>query len=43
MSLIWSYFTIRSQWVYENTNGNLKTFETREWVRELGVKQEYIF
>ena len=28
-------------WVYENTNGNLKTFETREWVKELGVKKEY--
>lgn len=28
-------------WVYENTHGNLKTFETRAWVRELGVKREY--
>ena len=28
-------------WVYENTNGNLKTFETREWVKELGVRKEY--
>ena len=28
-------------WVYENTNGNLKTFETRAWVEELGVKKEY--
>lgn len=28
-------------WVYENTNGNLKTFETRAWVKELGVKKEY--
>ncbi len=28
-------------WVYENTNGNLKTFETREWVKDLGVKKEY--
>ena len=28
-------------WVYENTNGNLKTFETRRWIRELGVKKEY--
>jgi len=28
-------------WVYENTNGNLKTFETRKWVEELGVKKEY--
>ena len=28
-------------WVYENTNGNLKTEETRAWVKELGVKKEY--
>ncbi len=28
-------------WVYENTNGNLQTFETRAWVEELGVKKEY--
>ena len=28
-------------WVYENTNGNLKTFETRAWVEELGVTKEY--
>ena len=28
-------------WVYENTNGNLHTFETRAWVEELGVKKEY--
>ncbi len=28
-------------WVYNNTNGNLKTFETREWVKELEVKKEY--
>ena len=28
-------------WVYENTNGNLKTFETRAWVEELGVEKEY--
>ena len=28
-------------WVYNNTNGNLKTFETREWVKELEVKREY--
>ena len=28
-------------WVYENTNGNLKTFETRAWVEALGVKKEY--
>ena len=28
-------------WVYENTNGNLKTFETREWVKALGVTREY--
>ena len=28
-------------WVYENTNGNLRTFETRAWVEELGVKHEY--
>ncbi len=28
-------------WVYENVNGNLKTFETRAWVEELGVKKEY--
>ena len=28
-------------WVYENTNGNLRTFETRAWVEELGVEKEY--
>ena len=28
-------------WVYENTNGNLQTFETRAWIEELGVKKEY--
>ena len=28
-------------WVYENANGNLTTFETREWVASLGVKKEY--
>ena len=28
-------------WVYENTNGNLKTFETRAWVEALGVEKEY--
>ena len=28
-------------WVYDNRNGNLKTFETREWVSDLGVKKEY--
>ena len=28
-------------WVYENTGGNLTTFETRAWVEELGVKKEY--
>ena len=28
-------------WVYENTNGNLHTFETRAWVKELGVQKEY--
>ena len=28
-------------WVYENTNGNLRTFETRAWVEALGVKKEY--
>lgn len=28
-------------WVYENTNGNLQTFETRAWVKDLGVKKEY--
>ncbi len=28
-------------WVYENTNGNLTTFETRAWVKELGVRKEY--
>ena len=28
-------------WVYNNTNGNLKTFETREWIKKLGVKTEY--
>ena len=28
-------------WVYENTNGNLKTFETRAWIEALGVEKEY--
>ena len=28
-------------WVYDNVNGNLRTFETRAWVEELGVKKEY--
>ena len=28
-------------WVYENTNGNLHTFETRAWVEALGVEKEY--
>lgn len=28
-------------WVYENTNGNLRTFETRAWVEALGVEKEY--
>ncbi len=28
-------------WVYENTGGNLQTFETRAWLKELGVKKEY--
>lgn len=28
-------------WVYNNTNGNLHTFETRAWVEELGVQKEY--
>ena len=28
-------------WVYNNTNGNLKTFETRAWVEELGVRKAY--
>ena len=26
---------------YENTNGNLKTFETRACTKELGVEKEY--
>ena len=28
-------------WVYENTGGNLSTFETRAWVEKLGVEKEY--
>ncbi len=28
-------------WVYENTNGNLKTLEVRAWMEELGVKKHY--
>ncbi len=28
-------------WVYGNINGNLKTFETREWIKELKVGREY--
>ncbi len=28
-------------WVYENSNGNLKTFETRAWVDTLDVQKQY--
>ena len=28
-------------WVYHNTNGNLRTFETLEWVKALEIKREY--
>lgn len=28
-------------WVYNNTNGNLKTLEVREWIEEIGVEQNY--
>ena len=29
-------------WVWNNTNGNLKTLEVRGWMEELGVKENYI-
>ncbi len=29
-------------WVWDNTNGNLKTLEVRRWMEELGVKQNYV-
>ncbi|MCR5040549.1 MAG: MBL fold metallo-hydrolase [Clostridia bacterium] len=29
-------------WVWDNTNGNLKTLEVRGWMEELGVKQNYV-
>ena len=28
-------------WVWDNTNGNLKTLEVRAWMEELGVKKNY--
>ncbi len=29
-------------WVWENTNGNLKTLEVREWMKEIGVKKNIV-
>lgn len=29
-------------WVWDNTNGNLKTLEVRAWMQELGVKENYV-
>ena len=29
-------------WVWDNTNGNLKTLEVRAWMEELGVEENYI-
>ena len=29
-------------WVWDNTNGNLRTLEVRAWMEELGVKENYI-
>ena len=29
-------------WVWDNTNGNLKTPEVRGWMEELGVKENYV-
>ena len=29
-------------WVWNNTNGNLKTLEVRGWMEELGVKENYM-
>lgn len=29
-------------WVWDNTNGNLKTLEVRAWMEELGVKENYV-
>ena len=29
-------------WVWDNTNGNLKTLEVRAWMEELGVKKNYV-
>ena len=28
-------------WVWDNRGGNLKTFDTRKWVEELGIKKNY--
>ena len=28
-------------WVWDNRNGNLKTFDTRRWVEELGITKHY--
>ena len=29
-------------WVWDNTNGNLKTLEVRAWIEELGVTENYV-
>ena len=29
-------------WVWDNTNGNLKTLEVRAWMEELGVKENHV-
>ena len=29
-------------WVWDNTNGNLKTLEVRGWIDDLGVKENYV-
>jgi hypothetical protein len=31
-----------ADWVFDNWNGNLSTFQTREWMIELGVKYHFI-
>jgi hypothetical protein len=28
-------------WVWDNRNGNLKTLEVRDWIDEIGVKENY--
>ena len=31
-----------TEWIWNNTNGNLKTEETRKWIEELNVEQNIL-